>query len=105
MRHTATSILLTAFLLVSGCSFFTPHKIDVQQGNIITQEMLEQLEIGMDMYQVRYVIGSPMIVDTFNPLRWDYIYSIQPGRKARYQKHLSLYFDEAGELTKISELK
>ncbi len=102
MRHLIFSFLLSGLLLVSGCSFFTPHRIDIQQGNIITEEMLQQLEPGMSMAQVRYIMGSPMIVDTFNPQRWDYIYSIQPGRKARYQKRLSLYFNEEAILQRIS---
>lgn len=105
MRYTLLSFLLIGTLLTSGCSFFTPHRIDIQQGNIITAEMLEQLELGMDMRQVRYVIGSPMLVDTFNPLRWDYVYSIEPGRKARYQKRMSLHFDERGILQRISEMQ
>lgn len=105
MRHFLFSSLLSASLMLSGCSFFTPHRIDIQQGNLVTSEMLEQLEIGMSMDQVRYVMGSPLVTDSFNPLRWDYIYSIQPGRQARYQQRMSLYFNEDGELIRHTEFK
>jgi len=69
------------------------YKIDIEQGNMIDQAMVDQLRPNMTKRQVLYIMGSPMITDTFHERRWDYLYSDQPGGEARVQKRLSLYFD------------
>lgn len=94
MHNTIVSISLLFTLLVSagGCSFPGVYKIDVQQGNLITQDMVDQLRPGMTKSQVRYVMGSPLIIDTFQTNRWDYIFSMRPGGEERTQKRLSLFF-------------
>ena len=103
-----TTIVLTVSLLLTtlltGCanstdngskliSFPGVYKIDIQQGNVITQKMLDQLRPGMTRIQVQYVMGTPLLKDTFNSNRWDYVYSMQPGGKSRKQKTITLYFD------------
>ncbi len=103
-----TTIALAAALfsttLLTGCasstdsgskliSFPGAYKIDIQQGNVITQEMINQLRPGMTRAQVQYVMGSPLLEDTFNRNRWDYIYSLQPGGKDREQKTVTLFFE------------
>jgi len=70
------------------------YTIDIEQGNIIDQEMINQLRPGMTKRQVLYIMGSPMLADAFHQQRWDYLYSDQPGGKDRVQKRISLYFDE-----------
>ena len=55
------------------------YKIDVQQGNVIEQEMLDKLQPGMDKGQVKFIMGTPVIVDPFHSERWEYIYSYQEG--------------------------
>jgi outer membrane protein assembly factor BamE (lipoprotein component of BamABCDE complex) len=52
------------------------HKIDIQQGNLITDEMVELLRPGLTQNQVQYVMGTPLVVDTFNPNHWDYVYHL-----------------------------
>ena len=69
-------------------------KIDVPQGNIVTQEMVNQLKPGMNKRQVLFVMGTPMLTDTFHPERWDYIYRIHPGGKAAEQFRVTLYFQD-----------
>jgi len=69
------------------------YKIDIEQGNMIDQSMVDQLRPNMTKRQVLYIMGSPMLTDTFHEKRWDYLYSEQPGGEARMQKRLSLYFD------------
>lgn len=69
------------------------YSLDVQQGNIINQEMIDQLRPKMTKRQVLYIMGSSMLVDVFHQKRWDYLYSEQPGGEARQQKRLSLFFD------------
>ncbi len=91
--------LFTLFfsLWSSGCSTLLEnlpgvYKIDIEQGNIVTQEMVDQLRPNMNKRQVLYIMGSPMLQDAFHKNRWDYIYSKQPGNEARVQKRLSLFF-------------
>lgn len=69
------------------------HRIDIQQGNVITQEMVAQLEIGMDKRKVRYVMGTPIIRDTFNADRWDYIYTHQEAGEDLERRQITLYFE------------
>lgn len=76
------------------------YTLDIQQGNIIDQEMVDQLRPNMTKRQVLYVMGSPMLVDVFNKERWDYVYSDQPGHDDRVQKRITLFFDN-DQLTSI----
>ncbi len=100
MRTFLISIIAAA--LLSGCSDFPGvYKIDIPQGNIVTQDMVDQLRPGMNYNQVRYVLGTPLITDTFHGERWDYIYSIQKGGENRAQESISIYF-ENGKLARIS---
>lgn len=82
--------------LLTGCGSVEKlpfvHRIDVQQGNVITQEMIDQLKPGMTKRQVRFTLGSPMIVDVFHQDRWDYVYRMAPGKGEIEQKRVSLYF-------------
>ncbi|WP_367154070.1 outer membrane protein assembly factor BamE [Methylomonas sp. HYX-M1] len=68
------------------------YSIDIEQGNIVDQAMVDQLRPNMTKRQVLYIMGSPMLSDTFHEQRWDYLYSDQPGGEARMQKRISLYF-------------
>jgi outer membrane protein assembly factor BamE len=77
------------------------HRIDVQQGNVIPQEMIDQLKPGMSKRQVLFTLGSPMIMDVFHQERWDYIYRMEPGKGEIEQKHVSLYFKDDA-LTQIA---
>ncbi|WP_293264670.1 outer membrane protein assembly factor BamE [Neptunomonas sp.] len=95
-------ISITAVFLLSGCSGFPGvYKIDIPQGNVITQEMVDQLRPGMSHSQVRYVLGTPLVVDTFNGERWDYISTFKKGGETRTQEHLSLFFNN-GKLSNLS---
>ena len=68
------------------------HKIDVQQGNVITQEMVGQLRKGMEKKKVQYVMGTPIILDTFNNSRWDYIYTFQHRGSEVERRRITLVF-------------
>lgn len=90
-----TILLAFALLTASGCTYFPGvYKIDIQQGNVVTQDMIDQLRPGLTKRQVQYVMGTPLIQNTFNQSRWDYVYSLQPGGKARQQESISLYFKD-----------
>jgi len=82
-------------LILSGCAkdkIPGVYRINIQQGNDITQDMISQLKPGMTKNQVAYVMGTPLIIDTFHPNRWDYIYSFHPGNGVREQRRITVYF-------------
>lgn len=102
-----TKLLLTSFTLVgllalAGCSFPGVYKIDIQQGNVVTQDMIDQLRPGMTRRQVRFIMGNPLLTDTFHPNRWDYLYSLQPGGGERQQERIALNFNENDQLVSLS---
>lgn len=88
-------VILIIFQLV-GCAWLPPfpYRIDVQQGNVVTQEMVETLKLGMTKSQVRFVMGSPLVVDTFRENRWDYVYLQQEKGDLVEKKRLTIYFEE-----------
>jgi outer membrane protein assembly factor BamE len=102
-----TKLLLTSFtfvglLALAGCSFPGVYKIDIQQGNVVTQDMIDQLRPGMTRRQVRFIMGNPLLTDTFHTNRWDYLYSLQPGGGERQQERVSLIFNESDQLVSLS---
>lgn len=70
------------------------YRIDIQQGNVVDQKMLDRLKPGMDKNQVKYVMGSPLIQDPFHSNRWDYVYIMEPGQGERTQRRITLYFED-----------
>jgi len=98
MQKLLISIMFCA-TLVAGCSV---HKLEIQQGNIITDDMLAQLKTGMSTKQVKFLLGSPQLLDPFHKNRWDYIYSLRENGKRTAYKHLILYFED-DTLSKIEQ--
>lgn len=92
-------ILLTFGLVLSGCGLV--RKMDIQQGNILTQERVSQLRTGMTKPQVQAIMGTPVLLNTFNDGRIDYVYTYQPGNGSMTEKHLVLYFNRSGILQNI----
>ena len=94
------SVLVLTSLLACQSKLLTVHKIDVQQGNALDAEMVGKVEIGMTQEQVQYILGSPLITDSFHPDRWDYIYLFIPGYGEKERRQLTLIFDR-GEVIEI----
>lgn len=69
------------------------YRIDIQQGNVVTQDMVAKLKPGMTRQQVRFVMGTPPIVDAFRQDRWDYVYYFNRGGKVAEHRRLILLFD------------
>jgi outer membrane protein assembly factor BamE len=97
MRKSFYYLSLLTSLTLASCSTILNHlpgvyTIDIQQGNIIEQSMVDQLKPNMNKRQVLYIMGSPMLNNVFQKNRWDYLYSNQPSREDRVQKQLSLFF-------------
>jgi outer membrane protein assembly factor BamE len=97
-----TSLTLSGLLALAGCSFPGVYKIDIQQGNVVTQDMIDQLRPGMSRSQVRFIMGNPLITDTFHANRWDYLYSIQPGGRQRLQERIGVMFNDSDQLVALS---
>lgn len=90
--------LLLALLVcagISSCSGKIPgvYRIPIQQGNVITVEMLQGLELGMDKRKVSFILGTPLVIDAFHLDRWDYFYSYQSSGGKRVQQRASLFFE------------
>src|SRR5260370_35944168 len=76
--------------LASGCVY----RINIQQGNFLDQAAVEQVKPGMTRSQVRYLLGTPMVADSFNKERWDYIYYLRKGRTRHVDsRRVTVYFD------------
>ena len=93
----AIALSLVVAFAVSCVRVYVP---DVQQGNVITQEMVNQLKVGMNRRQVQFILGTPLIMDPFHQDRWDYYYSLKRGKKYRAKRTLSLFF-KGDALTEI----
>ena len=88
-------------MLAAGCArydsdFKLPgvYRIDVQQGNVLDQDMLNKLRPGMDRDQVRFIMGTPGVEDPFHKDRWDYIYTNAKGGSDRERRHIVVYFKD-----------
>ncbi len=87
-----SALLLTACNNVGSLDFPGVYKIGIPQGNIITQDMVDQLRPGMTKRQVIFVMGTPLVRDPYHQDRWDYIYSYQPGGGVRGQEKITVHF-------------
>jgi len=79
-------------LLVAGCNIFTPYKMDIQRGNFVTQDMIAKLQLGMTRSQVRFALGTPLMVDPFHNDRWDYVYRYMKAGTLTEQRRLKVHF-------------
>ena len=101
------SLALAFAVVAAGCGMtptipgLPPYRIDIQQGNFISQEMVSQLKPGMTREQVRFVLGTPLVTDIFHPDRWDYVYFREPPGKPREQRRLAVFFDKDNKLVRV----
>tara|TARA_B100000927_G_scaffold287963_1_gene281752 strand:- start:2426 stop:2752 length:327 start_codon:yes stop_codon:yes gene_type:complete len=86
--------LLLFVLLLSSCSIPRIFQVVISQGNLVDQEMLDKLEVGMTESQVKFVMGTPLISDTFYPERWDYFTSVTQGDKTYTNQKITLFFED-----------
>lgn len=81
---------LTVAILASGCVY----RIDIQQGNLIEEDSMDQVAVGMSRSAVQFLLGTPMVADAFHQDRWDYAYYLRPGRsKLAFQRWFIVYFE------------
>lgn len=91
-------ILIAAAFALAGCSTkivpaLTPYKMDIQQGNYVQPEALAKIKPGMTKSQVRFALGTPLVVDPFHADRWDYVYRLQQRGKLIEEHKVALFFD------------
>jgi outer membrane protein assembly factor BamE len=90
MRMLLSALLLTATL--SSCSFFHVHKMDIEQGNILTQDEVSQIHKGMSQEAVKKILGNPVLSTIFNQNRSDYVYTFKSGKGITTETYLRLLF-------------
>jgi len=91
-----------ALLLLGGCSSqmlpvlpgLKPYRMDVQQGNVVTQEMIAKVQPGMTRSQVRFALGTPLVIDPFRTDRWDYVYLYQKAGVITEQRRIAVLFKD-----------
>ena len=91
------SLLLAAVVTVAGCSWaptWGVYKIDVNQGNFVTQDVAEKLRVGQTKSQVRVLLGTPLVADAFHANRWDYIYRFESSGRVRDDHRLTIHFQD-----------
>ena len=83
------ALIILSLWLVS-CAY----KIEIVQGSILTTEDITQLQLGMNKEQVEYILGTPNIIDSLNPNRWDYIFRTKKGRQTSLKKGYVIFLNE-----------
>ncbi len=102
-RFLIIAIVLASLAVSGGCVY----RLSIAQGNLVAQEDLVQVEVGMTHNQVRFLLGTPMIDDPFHKDRWDYVYFLKVGRKdATFKRWVSVLFEDGivSEIRKDQEL-
>jgi outer membrane protein assembly factor BamE len=90
-NNLSLTVILTVLLLASGCVY----QAALSQGNLLDQEDVDQVEVGMTRGQIRFLLGTPMIDDPFHQNRWDYVYFLRVGRdKAIFKRWVSVHFED-----------
>ena len=99
--------LLFLAAAASSCSWvprpISEYKIDIQQGNVLTQEMVSQLKPGLTKDQVRFILGTPILMDMLHANRWDYVYRLQKGSTGEVEmRKFSTFFDASDKLVRVT---
>lgn len=89
-----TVLGVATLILASSCKVPGMHRPSLQQGNLLTQDMVDELEPGMTKEQVEFVLGRPVHLNTFNVNHWDYIYTLEDRRGKTTRRHLSVKFED-----------
>ena len=90
-------LIICLIAVLSACSTFSfpgVHRITIQQGNVVTQQMIDKLRPGMTPNQVRFVLGNAILDDNLDQARWDYVYTVQLSGGKLTRRILSVYFED-----------
>jgi outer membrane protein assembly factor BamE len=100
-------VVLAAFAL-AGCAAITQpfdtyfplitqfgvYKIDINQGNYLSQDMVDRLKVGQTKAQVRLALGTPLVTSAFRENRWDYVYMFKSNGRIREHRQFTVYFND-----------
>tara|TARA_B100001013_G_scaffold341591_1_gene266305 strand:+ start:216 stop:548 length:333 start_codon:yes stop_codon:yes gene_type:complete len=98
-NYVIRTLIFIVSISLMGCSMPKLFQVVINQGNLVKSEMIEKLEAGMTESQVKYIMGTPLINDTFAPNRWDYFTSVEQGNNTFTKFKITLFFNE-GKLEK-----
>ena len=93
LRNLSFSLIIFSTFFLQACSFPGVFKINVQQGNIITQEMLDTLKPGMTQKQVHFVLGKPVVENLFNDSFENYVYTYQKAGGEIQQQTIKIFYE------------
>ena len=93
------AVIIAVITSLSGCFLYKP---DIQQGNLITAQMISELQPGMTKREVSRILGTPLINDPFNKDRWDFYYSIKDGKSGQTEQYLTSLIFKDDQLDLIS---
>ncbi len=91
------AVIVLAIAVLGGCSWVPTwgvYKIDVNQGNFVTQELVDRLRVGQTKSQVRTLLGTPLVSDAFHANRWDYVYRFESSGRLREEHRLMIVFED-----------
>ena len=100
MRIAAPLAVLLA-LSTSACIY----KLDIQQGNLVTQESVSKLKKGMTKSEVRNTLGTPLLMDAFHGNRWDYYFSTQQRGRTVERTRFSVFFENDKLVSVTGDIK
>ena len=91
-------ITLLASLLCTGCSIY---RLEVQQGNYISEENIAKVQPGMSREQVQEILGTPLLTDDFRKNRWDYVFYVRDNNQINRRNGVTVFFNGAGEVSQL----
>lgn len=97
LRQLARLAVLGLVLPLTACVY----RIDIQQGNLLDDEDIDQVEVGMTRSQVQFLLGTPMVSDSFHQNRWDYAYSLQRGRSRNIERRWVIVYFENDRVARV----
>lgn len=92
--------LAVALAACGAPQIVTPYRMEIQQGNYVSQEMVSQLRPGMTREQVRFILGTPLVTDIFHADRWDYVYFRDVQGGAKELRRIAVLFED-GRLARV----
>jgi len=96
-RFTRPLIVAAALALLTACAF----RIDIQQGNVLEEEAIEQVTVGMSRSAVQFLLGTPMVADAFHRERWDYPYYLKRGRSRDVERRWMVVYFEGDQVVRL----
>ena len=97
----AAGLQACGYIQVPRIPGLTPYRMEIQQGNHLSQEAVSQLKAGMTREQVKFSLGTPLLTDIFHSNRWDYVYFHEDAQGKRQQRKLAVFFED-DKLTRVA---